>query len=90
MRTHQLKTDPIPFDAVWTRRKHFEIRYNDRGYKVGDVLELVETKYSSEQMKKEKKPLIYTGRQQKVVVTHIMYGPEYGLADEWCIMSIEV
>ena len=37
---HQLKTDPIPFTAVAEGFKTHEIRLDDRGYKVGDVLEL--------------------------------------------------
>jgi hypothetical protein len=39
---HELKTWPIVFQAVWTRRKSFEIRLNDRGYQAGDTVTLRE------------------------------------------------
>lgn len=37
---HSLKTAPKFFDAVEDGIKNFEVRKNDRDYKVGDVLEL--------------------------------------------------
>jgi hypothetical protein len=39
---HVLKTWPAFYRAVVDGRKTFEIRLNDRGYKVGDVLVLAE------------------------------------------------
>lgn len=39
---HELKTDPEFFDAILDGRKTFEVRLNDRGYQVGDVLILKE------------------------------------------------
>ncbi len=39
---HALKTLPRYFEAVLTGEKEFEIRRNDRGFKVGDVLRLQE------------------------------------------------
>ena len=40
--THELKTWPDYYDAIARGLKTFEIRQNDRGYKVGDVLFLRE------------------------------------------------
>ena len=34
-------------------------------------------------------PLIYTGRQLSVNVSHVLVGPIYGLLDGWAILSIE-
>jgi hypothetical protein len=39
---HQLKTWPVFFQAIREGRKTFEIRENDRGFQVGDTVELIE------------------------------------------------
>lgn len=39
---HLLKTWPTYFDAVKSGVKTFELRRDDRGYKVGDILDLRE------------------------------------------------
>lgn len=88
MAVHELKTDPKVFDDVLSGNKKFEIRFNDRGYKVGDELHLRKTKYTGEQMK-DWAPLEYTGNEIAVSVTHVLRGPVYGLEDGWVIMSIE-
>lgn len=40
--THELKTWPKYFNDVWYGRKKFELRKNDRDFKVGDELWLRE------------------------------------------------
>ena len=40
--THALKIRPEYFEAVQTGRKPFELRWNDRGFRVGDLVELRE------------------------------------------------
>lgn len=87
MPNHTLKTDPEPFQAVLDLKKTFEIRLNDRDFHEGDILRLIETKYTGEEMKAGA-PLIYTGREAFREVSHILKGPLYGLQDEWCILSI--
>lgn len=42
LRTHRLKTWPGPFAALLEGTKTFELRRDDRGYAVGDVLDLIE------------------------------------------------
>jgi hypothetical protein len=39
---HELKTWPAYFQQVWTGKKTFEIRYDDRGYQRGDHVVLRE------------------------------------------------
>lgn len=39
---HELKTWPVYFEALWSGRKRFEVRKNDRGFKTGDRLVLKE------------------------------------------------
>ena len=40
-KTHQLKCDPVAFDAVRDGHKTFEVRRNDRLFQTGDLIELV-------------------------------------------------
>lgn len=42
MKTHRIKTLPHPFAALLDGSKTFELRRDDRGYAVGDVLVLCE------------------------------------------------
>ncbi len=42
MKVHELKTWPEPFEAIRRGMKTCEIRKNDRDFKAGDILELVE------------------------------------------------
>ena len=90
-KTHILKTDPEPFQAVIDRLKKCEIRLNDREFEEGDEIVLHETRFTGEQMKQDPKafPLQYTGRFEAFQVTHILAGPIYGLAKGWVIMSID-
>lgn len=86
---HRLKTDPLVFEDVLSKSKSFEIRKNDRDFQVNDVLVLLETKYSGEEMSLGM-PLEYTGRAIQALVTYILKGPIYGLKKDWCIMSIDI
>ena len=89
VQTHELNTDPEAFDAVVEGRKNFEIRYDDRGYQVGDQLILLKTRYTAEEMKRGYS-LEYTDRAYGMRVSYITRGPCCGLAEGWVIMSIEV
>lgn len=82
---HELKTDPEVFQAVVDGRKTFEIRFNDRDFKVGDELVLLETIHTGEQMKKGK-PLLYSGNELHKTVSYVLSG--YGLQDGWVILGI--
>lgn len=84
---HELKTDPDVFAAVLAGDKTHEIRYNDRGFKVGDTLRLRETRYSGESMKcqPDDYPLEYTGREVTRVISHVLDG--YGLMPGWVVLS---
>ncbi len=81
---HELKTDPLVFEAVNSGAKTHEIRLNDRGFAVGDKLVLRETESCGAHMALGA-PLVYTGRTAERTVSHIQTG--YGLASGWCILS---
>jgi hypothetical protein len=86
-RWHELKTDPEVFDAVASGAKTFEIRRDDRDFKVGDGLLLRRTRYTGAQMhmRPEHCPLEYTGETERRIVSHILSG--YGLEDHWVCLS---
>lgn len=63
---HYLKILPQHYMAVESGVKTFEIRYNDRGYKVGDILHLQEFCGGE-----------YTGRKLSRAVCYITDDPTY-------------
>ncbi|MBR5355319.1 MAG: DUF3850 domain-containing protein [Lachnospiraceae bacterium] len=76
--THELKILPKWFEDVAHGLKNFEIRKNDRDYKVGDILILKEFDGQN-----------YTGRFAKFRVGYIYYGNgEYGVEEGYCIMGL--
>ncbi|MEJ0004413.1 MAG: DUF3850 domain-containing protein [Pararobbsia sp.] len=85
---HELKTDPVVFEAVLNGSKTHEIRYNDRGFKIGDRLRLRETEHTGQDMRgPEPLPMIYTGRECSRTVSHVLDG--YGLQPGWVILSFK-
>lgn len=77
-RVHQLRLAGSYYDLVASKTKSFELRKNDRGYRVGDHLELMEFRDGRN-----------TGRMIKAETTYIL--EDYtGLEDGYCIMAIAV
>ena len=93
---HRLKTWPRYFNEVAYENKRIEVRKNDRGFSLGDVLCL-----------KEWDPAVseYTGAEVCVYVTYILSGsvltrasgvdmPEWkaesGLLEGYCVMQIQL
>lgn len=76
-KVHQIKLAAMFFDDVASGRKSFEIRKNDRGYKVGDILEMMEFKSGKE-----------TGRMIRAKVTYMME-EHTGIEEGYCVMGIE-
>ena len=74
---HELKTLPQYFDEVRNGWKRFEIRKNDRDFKVGDILILREWDGNE-----------YTGEFLYVKVMYILSDFPDGLQPGYCIMSI--
>lgn len=71
---HQLKTETCYFEAVQSRVKMFEIRFNDRDFKVGDVLILREIEDND-----------YTGR---VLTVHVTYITHYKQKPGYVVIGI--
>lgn len=89
MRTvHNLKTLPGYFKEVMEGNKTFEIRKDDRGFKVGDVLLLKEWREGSEI---DRIGIgVYTGREVPVYVSYIFTGGFYGVKEGYCVMAIKL
>lgn len=75
---HELKILPKYFNEVESRNKCFELRKDDRDYKVGDLILLKEFDNGK-----------YTGREVGLfLITYILRDcPEYGLMDGFCILG---
>ena len=77
--THEIKILPKYFGAVMSGAKNFEIRKNDRDYKVGDTLILKEWDRGK-----------FTGRELERGVGYIYYGDgTYGLSEDYCVMALK-
>ena len=79
--THELKCDARWFDAVWRAEKTAEVRRNDRDYKSGDRLRLIEMS--------DGEP---TGRVLSCVVGHILTHEDFpdGLQPGYAVLSLTV
>jgi len=89
---HNLKCDPVPFQAIWDGRKVSDIRFDDRNFKVGETVNFEETHFTGAQMRKgEPYILHYTGRHIEAKITHIQgFENGYGLLVGYVILSLEV
>lgn len=80
-----LKCDPEAFLAVWIGVKRFEVRRDDRKFRVGDVLRLQE-----HQRQDTPGGGVYSGASIDALVTFKLPGGRYGLPDDLCVLGIEV
>ncbi len=86
MAIHDLKSWPEFFAPVLDGKKTFELRKNDRHFKVGDILRLREW---------EPNTATYSGREIRKRVTYFMDGigpgaitPMHGLHREYAILAL--
>ncbi len=68
------------FDAILSEEKTFEVRKNDRDFKVGDILQLREW---------DKDKSEYTGRYTSKVVKFILPGGMFGVEEGYCVMGLK-
>jgi hypothetical protein len=78
--THDLKTWSEHFQAVACGEKRFELRRDDRGFEVGDILKLNEYCPTTK---------IYSGNRITARITHILRNFE-GLEHGFCILGIKI
>lgn len=75
---HELKCWPEYYSKIVSGEKTFEVRRDDRGFKVGDALLLME--WSPETG--------YSGNQLLFEVTYILPGGNWGIFEKHCVMAI--
>lgn len=78
IKRHKLKTETAYYQAVESGEKLFEVRKNDRDFQVGDRLYLQETVNG-----------VYTGRELTMVITYILPGGQFGIAEDYCVMQLK-
>ena len=78
---HELKTWPEYFQAIARGEKPFEIRKNDRNFKVRDTLSLLE--YDPENR-------VYTGDIIKAKITYILEGGQFGIEKGYVVLGIRI
>jgi hypothetical protein len=80
MKLHKLKTLNPFFEDVWSGLKDFEVRKNDRNFKVGDRLQLIE--YSPK----------YPIMQPRYIfkdIKYILEGGQYGISNDYVVIGLK-
>ncbi|HEX8225806.1 MAG TPA: DUF3850 domain-containing protein [Allosphingosinicella sp.] len=87
MNVHRLKSWPRLFAAICSGEKTHELRKDDRGFQVGDLIDLLEYDPGRE---------AFTGRERRVEITYITDSSrpcalsQAALADGYCILSVRL
>lgn len=76
---HELKVWPACYAAVVAGTKPFDVRFNDRDFRVGDALLLREYEPESEQ---------YSGRTVERWVSYLLQGGAFGVEEGWCVLGL--
>lgn len=76
---HELKTEREYFVAIFSGIKKFEVRKNDRDFKMRDELLLKE--YLPEESQ-------FTGRILHRRIDYVLYGGQFGIEEGYCVMSL--
>ncbi|HEY9678616.1 MAG TPA: DUF3850 domain-containing protein [Drouetiella sp.] len=78
MCVHLLKSDPIPFQDVWSGDKLCELRTNDRNFEKGQWVQMFETDINRQ---------VFTGRMISGLISHVQRG--YGLQLDMVALSLK-
>lgn len=79
--THALKTYPVFYQDIENESKTFELRKDDRPFKVGDTILLQEYDGDKKQ---------YTGKETKRIITYILRSvPIFGLKPGFVILGLK-
>lgn len=79
---HELKTASEYFHEVFMGRKTFEVRNNDRNFRTGDILTLIDGDIVDGVW-------MSTGQTLSRRVVYILHGGQFGIEKGYCVMSIQ-
>ena len=77
---HKIKIEKPYADAVLSGDKTFEVRYDDRGYQKGDLIEFNVIDHNDNEINH---PL----NDKTFLITYVLHG--WGLKPDWCVFSIK-
>jgi len=83
---HELKTHPQFFAALYAGNKTFEVRKDDRGFKIGDELLLKE--FYPDGASWDSTKIGYTGRILHRRIDYILRGGKFGIEEGFCVMAV--
>lgn len=69
-------------DDVYSGLKKFEYRYNDRGYRAGDIIHPIPLDDNGQEFEHPLSTVTYK-------ILYILYGPSFGIPDGYCVFTIE-
>ena len=89
---HELKCWPPYWEEIFTGTKTFDVRKDDRHYRVGDTLTLREWNQSRSHIRGDGCSQVgdYTGRVASVCVVYKLDGGQYGIEPGYCVLGIRV
>ena len=78
---HELKAHPEEYEALVKKKRSYDVRRNDRGFVVDDVLHLKEWDPATE---------TYSGRETYARIVHMTHGGTFGLPSDICVLGLDV
>ena len=79
-KTHEVKSHPEQFTAMVMGLKPWEVRKNDRDYRMGDILAISEWDPAKGQ---------FTGFSVLGKITYMLQG-KFGLPEDVCVLSLDI
>lgn len=85
---HEVKGHPTPFQALWDKRKPFEVRRDDRNYAEGDTITIHEVRIAVPADGRPMAPIVvgHTGRWVRGTIGYLLKGL-YGLPPDLCVFA---
>ena len=79
MIAHTLKTDSPVFDAMLRGDKDFDVRPDDRGFKIGDMVVLLDHYPDAN---------VFSGRAMTRLIKYILKGGQYGIEPGYVVLGL--